>query len=253
MRASPGSRAFTFVAALLPLAFAACGRVPGQFEILNNQVPTMSGGCEIMVNPMIYRGQGTLDVGVVQPGYGTAYELFPLVENNLPGGVMAGHDPNQIQLSGFDVDISVLGTAPPAAAQVISNAETANPALLHYRVPWSGGVSSGGGQIATAVSVVPVDLAGALLTNGGLGTSPALTLNVRVEALGTTTNGTTMTSDPFNYPIQVCNGCLVGNVAPCPLKTVTNAGNACNPAQDAIVDCCTDNGALICPATVSGQ
>jgi hypothetical protein len=62
-----------------------------------------------------------------------------------------------------------------------------------------------------------------------------------------------MTSDPFNYPLQVCNGWLVGNLGPCPFKNVVNTGNACNPAQDDIVDCCTDNGALICPATVSSQ
>lgn len=252
MNASPGSRsALSLIAALLPLALAACGRVPGQFEILNNQVPPTSGACLIPVAPMVYRGEGTLDVSIVQPGFGTAYELFPLIENNLPAAANNGKDPNQIQLTGFDVDISVLGTTTAAAAQVMQSASTS---LLHYRVPWSGGISSGGGQLSAAVSVVPVDLAEALATNGGLSASPSLTLNVRVQALGTTVNGTSMTSDPFNYPLQVCSGCLVGNVGPCPFKNApANAGNTCNPAQDDVVDCCTDNGALICPATVSTQ
>ncbi|HXJ21542.1 MAG TPA: hypothetical protein VMT03_15060 [Polyangia bacterium] len=201
--------------------------------------------------PAVYRGEGSLDVSIVQPGFDSAYLLFPLIENNLPGGPSAGHDPNQIQMTGFDVDLSVIGTASAAALTVM---QTADPSLLHYRVPWSGGISSGGGQVAALVSVVPVELAAELATNGGLGTSPSLTLNARVQALGTTTNGTSMTSDPFNYPIEVCSGCLIGNLGPCPYKTTpTNLGNVCNPAQDAVVDCCTDNGTLICPAVVSTQ
>jgi hypothetical protein len=75
-----------------------------------------------------------------------------------------------------------------------------------------------------------------------------------VQALGTTNNGASMTSDPFNYPLQVCSGCLIGNEGPCPFKSQpTNLGNPCNPAQDQVVDCCTLNGALICPAVVSTQ
>src|SRR5450755_533485 len=96
-------------AALCPILVFACGRVPGQFEILNNQVPMSSGGgCSIPVEPTIYQGQGTLDVSIVRDGLSSAYLVFPLIENNLPAST-GSLDPNQIQLTGFTVDISPIG------------------------------------------------------------------------------------------------------------------------------------------------
>jgi hypothetical protein len=177
--------------------------------------------------------------------------MFPLIQNNLPGKGAMGQDPNQIQLTGFDVDISVIGSPTAAAAQAMANVDGS---LLHFRVPWSGGVSSNGGQVSAFVEAVPVGLAQALAKGAGLDASPSLTLNLHVQALGTTNNGMSMTSDPFNYPLDVCNGCLAASVGTCPLKAApANTGNACNPAQDEVVDCCTDNGVLVCPATWSSQ
>jgi hypothetical protein len=61
-------------------------------------------------------------------------------------------------------------------------------------------------------------------------------------------------SDPFDYPVSVCAGCLVANVRACPYTTApTNLGNECNVAQDTPVDCCTVGGDLICPPVVSAQ
>ena len=60
---------------LLPLlsiacGLAACGRVPGQFEIVNNQVP--SANCAVPVSDTVYQGQGTLDAKLVRSGAGSA-------------------------------------------------------------------------------------------------------------------------------------------------------------------------------------
>jgi hypothetical protein len=244
MNASPRPRtALSLVFAWVVVALAACGRVPGQFEILNDQVPTPGMSCLIPVAETVYQGVGTLDVSIVRSDFGGAYFFFPLIENNLPGTGMA-NDPNQIQVTGFDVDISTIGSTTPGAAQVLAGAD---PSLLHFQVPWSGGVSSSGGHISAAVEAVPVDLALRLASAGSLGTGRSLTLNLKIQARGTTNSGRSLVSDPFNFPVQVCNGCLVGTVAPCPYKP-TNLGNLCNPAQDQVVDCCTSNGNLICPA-----
>ncbi len=234
---------FTFLSLNVAFLLVGCGRVPGQFEILNNQVPDTSGGCSIPAEPTVYQGKGTLDVGIVNNTFHSAYLVFPLIENNL-SGTGAANDPNQIQLSGFDVDITPIGDATAAAAQVLNSA---SPSLLHFRIPWSGGVSSNGGKISAVVEAVPVDLALQLAGAGGLGAAGGLDLNIKIQALGTTNSGRSLTSDPFNYPVDVCNGCLIGNVAPCPYKPA-NTGNPCNPAQDEVVDCCTNNGDLVCPA-----
>lgn len=242
-------RPLALAAALCPLLVLACGRVPGQFEILNNQVPlTAGGGCTIPTDMTVYQGQGTLDASIVRDGFSSAFLVFPLIENNLPGGA-TGLDPNQIHLSGFTVDISTIGNVPPAIESALST--LGGSSLLHYQVPWSGGVSSGGGHVSAIVEAFPVALAQQLLQTGGLTKQPSLTVNLQIQALGTTNSGSKMQSDPFNYPVQVCDGCLIANVMPCPFPAApANPGNPCNPAQDEFVDCCLDSGVLFCPPSV---
>ncbi len=240
-------------ASILSLALGACGRVPGQFEILNDQVPTSSAsGCTVPVNATVYMGTGLLDLSIVNPGIGSAYFFFPLIENNLPSSSSAGAiDPNQIQLSGFQIDITPLGAAPPASVQSVFSGAGA---LTHFEVPWSGGVKSGGGQISAIVGAFPVALAQQLSAASGVGGVPSLTVDLTVSALGTTNTGTHMTSDPFHFPLQICSGCLTTSLGPCSSSVAAaNMGNACNPAQDAPVDCCSNNGALICPSPVAQQ
>ena len=244
-------RPLSLVAVLWPLVLAACGRVPGQFEILNDQVPSAGagGGCTVPVNATLYQGTGRLDLGI-RGDADSAYLFFPLIENNLPSAKSGGaQDPNQIQLSGFNIDITPLSGTSPATDSVL-----AGNALAHFKTPWSGGVQSGGGQINAIVDAFPVALAEQLFNQGGVSSDPSATLNLRVQALGTTTFGTEMQSDPFNFPLEICIGCLVANVQPCPFTSApANPGNACNVAQDAPVDCCTQDGALICPPTVAAS
>ncbi|HZL21241.1 MAG TPA: hypothetical protein VFG23_26135, partial [Polyangia bacterium] len=136
-------RPLALAAVLYPLFAFGCGRVPGQFEILNDQVPT-TGTCTIPVNPTLYQGQGTLDLSIVRSDFQTAYLFFPLIENNLPRPT-GDLDSNQIQITGFNVDISpVLPVTDSVAAVFASSA--AGP-YLHYQATWSGGISSGGGQL----------------------------------------------------------------------------------------------------------
>jgi len=234
------------------LGLAACGRTPGQFEILNDQVPTSSGGgCSVPVDPNVYRGEGTLDLSIVRPDFESAYFVFPLIENNLPSSSSGSLDPNEIQLSGFQVDIKWIDDPPAASVQKVF-ADNAGTALVHYQIPWSGGIGSGGGQLSAFVAAFPVGLAQQLVAAGGIGAEPSLTVQLQIQALGTTNSGTSMESDPFKFPVHVCSGCLVANVASCPYTAApANPGNGCNPAQDIPVDCCTENGSLVCPPTVA--
>jgi hypothetical protein len=244
-------RPLSLVAVLWPLILAACGRVPGQFEILNDQIPQVSGtGCIIPVDPGMYSGEGKLDISIVRGDFESAYFVFPLIENNLPAAKGTSIDPNEIQLTGFQVDVRSLDPMhTPAAVQAVFDGAGA---FAHYQVPWSGGIASGGGQLSAAVAAFPVELAQAVAGAGNFGVQPSLTVDLQVAVLGTTNSGQHMTSDPFHFPVQLCSGCLVANKLPCPYTTVpTNLGNGCNPAQDDPIDCCTDSGALVCPPTVA--
>jgi hypothetical protein len=249
MNDRPSSRHLLALAVVtLPVALSACGRVPGQFEILNDQVPL--AGCTIPVDPGVYTGEGTLDISIVQPTFTSAYFFFPLIENNLPSSTSAQLDPNEIQLSGFQVDITALapGTVPAQIQGVLDGAGT----TAHYQVPWSGGVGSGGGHLSASVAAFPVALAEAMVAAGGIDRDPTTLVQLTISALGTTNSGQHMTSDPFHFPLHLCSGCLVAGTAPCPFTSaLAFPGNDCNPAQDAPVDCCTENGSLICPAVVA--
>ena len=250
MNLRPSLRRLLSLAALtFPLCLVACGRVPGQFEIINDQVPTASPtGCMVPVNQTLYQGVGRLDLAIVQSDADSAYLFFPLLQNNLPrpSGTL---DSNAIQLSGFNVDITPLAGTTPATDVVL----TGNSAA-HFRAAWSGGIDSGGSQLNATVDAFPVALASQLLGDGGVGADPSATLNLRVQAIGTTVGGTEIQSDPFDFPLEICVGCLIANVQACPyMSAPTNPGNPCNPAQDEFVDCCTENGGLICPPPVASK
>jgi hypothetical protein len=240
---------------LLPLlslacGFVACGRVPGQFEIVNNQVP--AANCSVPVNDSIYQGQGTLDAKLVRSAAGSAYFVFPLLRNNLSGASGGEVDANKIVLTSFAVDISVL-SGPPEVTSLVSmlNADPSLSALLHYKTPWSGSLSSGGGELSAIVAAFPTELAGRMLGTQGLSAQPSTFVNLRIRSFGHTTTRD-IESDPFDYPVAVCDGCLIANTGACPFATMpANTGNPCNVAQDYPVDCCTAGNDLICPAVVS--
>jgi hypothetical protein len=232
---------------------AACGRVPGQFEIVNDQVP-MSGGCVIGVDEMVYQGQGTLDLSLVRPGAESAYFVFPLLKNNLapsPGGP----DVNEIFFSSFAINLSPLGPLPTATGTIFSAAnDQSSPdyALFHYQTPWSGSIGSGG-KISAIVAGFPVALASKILSTQEIGKAPSVWVNIDIQAYGSTTTQS-IESDPFNFPVSICAGCLVANVLPCPYTVApTFLGNPCNPAQDDPIDCCQSGSDLVCPPPVVSQ
>ena len=64
-------------------------------------------------------------------------------------------------------------------------------------------------------------------------------------------NGDDIESVPFQFPVTVCTDCVVNVTGPCTEFTGTprSSGNACNPFQDGIIDCCqSDARGLVCPA-----
>ncbi|HMF39115.1 MAG TPA: hypothetical protein VKQ32_00410 [Polyangia bacterium] len=241
---------------LLAGTVAACGRIPGQFEVIQNQVPM--GGCTIDTNRMLYRGEGHLDLSLVSPSASTAYLMFPLVINNLSASSSGSADPNEIAVNSFAVDIgtSKQSYLPPKVQDLFKtlNQDPNAPdyALLHYSLPWAATISSGGGVIAAGVDAFPVELAQRVLATGDVtNSSTSMLVNIRVRIFGNT-KSQSMESDPFDYPVYVCNGCLVASDLACPVSGAPAlTGNACNIAQDDRVDCCSLNGNLICPAIAS--
>jgi hypothetical protein len=243
------TRSAMCVPGLLLFLVLGCGKVPGQFVIIQNQVP--GENCSVSTSSSLYLPSGLLDVSLVRAEAPTAYLVFPLLENDLPGpGGGQTVDGNRIALSAFNVDLHLTSTdAPTEIADMFSGLETSHDPLVHFSIATSGSVASAGGHTAAIVESFPTGLATTL--------APMLTpgmhvfVNIRVRALGNKLTGAVV-SDDFDFPIQLCSGCLVASVQACPVSKVpARLGNPCNPAQDDPVDCCLIGGSLVCPSVVS--
>jgi hypothetical protein len=235
-----------------------CGTTPGQFVIIQDQVPDNTCAIPASLGAQ-YRDSGDLDVGLISDQADVGYLFFPLMQNNLPGS-MGGADANRIAMSSFEVDVTLPADAPQSGEiwDMFQKLQTSGPnqgpdPLIKYSIPTSGSVASGGGDTAGFVNAVPADLARKIRDTHAL-TSPGsfIYLMANVRAQGATLTKT-VTSDPFHFPIRVCDGCLTDDIGMCPVMSAGSAGNPCNIAQDETVSCCELGAQLVCPPLVSAQ
>jgi hypothetical protein len=215
-----------------------------RFFIVQNQVP--QDGCVISGDhTALYRGRGILDVALVFDGALVGYELFPLLQSDLPVmGQTSGTEPNRMALREFRVRLETAPGAPAAVVDLFASA--ALQPNLAYSEPWSGTLEPGGGTVSAAVTVVPAEVARQIRATGVLTTISDVGLTARVRAVGDSLTDS-FESREFVYPIDVCNGCLISNISACPSAPV-NKGNACIVSQDEPVDCCSDGASLVCPS-----
>jgi hypothetical protein len=88
-------------------------------------------------------------------------------------------------------------------------------------------------------------------------TNPRLQLVATVTPYGALAgSGDEIDGVPFQYPISLCNGCVVANLGACPLPAGTVlpevSPNPCNIYQDGSAVCCKDAlGNMICPPTIA--
>ena len=239
--------AISLLALGLPLLAAGCDLPPHQFFIVQDQVP--EAGCVINTNTTLYRGQGVMDVGLVSSTSTEGYSVFPLVKNDLPAPAAGESALNRIDLKGFDVDIVPIGTQPANTDTLLKSLDGTD--TMHFRLPWSGVIDPGGGLKSARVAVITAELARRIRDTGDLRAKGSfLQLGARIRVSGDRSGA--VESDAFLFPIRVCDGCLIGHVESCPLSAApANAGNACNIAQDDVVDCCTTGDTLTCPASVA--
>jgi hypothetical protein len=241
-------------ASLFAFTTGCSGTPPGEFIIYQNQVPAADCSIPATVGAL-YQGVGHLDVRLLGGPHG--YQFFPLLQNNFPppaGGQLV--DANRIQLQGFDVDVDVLDpTLTDPIASLITGYRMADPtdpnhALVQFSQVTSGSVASGSGDTSSIVEIVPSGLASQIRSLGVLSQDSRYTLMVTVRARGTT-QVSSVRSDPFRYPVELCDGCLMIDQGACPVTAVS--GNTCYVGQDSSTGCCEQNGSLFCPSTVSSK
>jgi hypothetical protein len=228
------------------LALTACSGESDRFFIVQDQVPTAD--CVVRAERTTYRGDGLLDLSLVGADSPSGYQLYPLLQNDLPAvAEQNASQPNRLFLRAFRVRVEAGEGAPAKVAQLFDKLGADGSTLLAFQEAWSGTLEPGGGVLPAHVTVIPGELARQLRATRVLETTGFVNLTVRVRAVGRRRDGE-LESQEFSFPVRACEGCLVTRLAPCPYAPV-NRGHACNVAQDEPVDCCQTGNALVCPAT----
>lgn len=182
-------------------------------RILQNQIPL--AGCLIPGNTTdVYRPMGLLDVQV-----NMGYMLFPLLRYDPPSQLA-----RSLALQSFAVSVDLGDLADPDVPG----------GLVDFSVAVSGALAAGQTRSST-VTVISGHLVEAV--SAAVTGQPVVTVDV--TAVGQA-GEETVSSAVFRYPIQLCDGCLVQMLSPCPgpddLDKV--AGNPCGLPQDGPVSCC---------------
>jgi hypothetical protein len=245
------------------LLLPACVDYGSGLTIMQNQVPMISmNSCSVPAARTDNRGVlGTLDVALDQD---YPYYLYPLITNqmpSLPGSV----PPNRVNITVWNVKIE-----PPPGVSVPWTDSC--PAEFDFPGPLQ--LDPGGQASALVEAMRPChsNLVRKLMEQGKLPSSYSEEVIFRliVRAKGRH-GGTEIKSDPFEYPVRTCYGCLqtgfldpayapfnFPKVPPCK-NLISNPylGNPCNLAQDVgPVLCCAKDAQglqLQCPAVGTGS
>lgn len=233
--------ALALLAAVAPIALGSCMVESGSsIVIIQNQAPTvMGGGCVIPASRGDLRtGIGTFDV-ILDRSY--PYFMYPLLESRLPSGLgVNSADPNRVDIQSWEVRIE-----PPPSITVEWSA--ACPAQYDFPSPLVIMPGEAASSIVEAMRPCHSDLLRSLFQQGKLASSfsERVIFRLIIRAKGRH-GGTAIKSDPFEFPVRVCYGCLqtgfgdpafadfsFPRVPPC-RQLVTNPyqGNPCNAAQD---------------------
>jgi hypothetical protein len=239
-----GSRAL--VAAVMLVGCTASG--DEGFVVLNNSVPDNS--CALSGS----KDQAFLANGHILTISPAGYQLFPLLESRI--SVLDGQDPTTrtINIRGARIDLTIESVQLTNGTGQVSNLTDqqrpkVDAGLLKFKQLRSGSLPPGGtaniGLEVLPWSVIPQIMQGITLAAGDRFRAIVVATVVMYGEIG----GDEVTSEPFVYPVEICNDCVANIVGPCPAALMV-AGNACNPYQDGTVTCCTDSmNRLVCPAT----
>jgi hypothetical protein len=218
-------------------------------------------GMTVINNTAVSGDQCTLTGDLSQPFkshgliYGLSplgYTLTPLISSRVQMGMEVNADILQktIFLRGADVTLTLKAVSVESGGQyTVTQKDTL---VEQFGVLFAGSLPPAG-SVNVGFEVIPP---ATLRTILGMSGAPA-GANINAEVLASVVirgdlGGDEITSNTFEYPISVCTNCVVVNNGACPMAGVPRTGDACNPFQDGIVDCCTDaSGSLICPASTA--
>jgi hypothetical protein len=235
------------------LALSACANQGDEgFSVLNNTAVVDT--CTLTGDP----GQPFIPHGEIFVGSPQGYLLHPLVQSRVSAsgaGSGAAVDPSTrtIFLKAANIDLEIKAVTIEHADHTFANPAVTLPAAMAKQSALFSAALLPAASVNVSFEAIPVQVIRAIET----AVNPAADDRWRAEVLATVTiigdlNGDDMSAQPFTFPVTVCNDCVVNNLGTCPTTAMPRTGNACNPYQDGIIDCCEDaEGFLTCPATTA--
>jgi hypothetical protein len=213
---------------------AACTDGGRPLVIRNNLAP--EEGCTFTVNSTA----GAITRGRIDTQAADGYLFAALVENDAESGT--GSDSQRRALiEGADVELSFPANVEEMFADNEDFAD--DRAFTQF---FSGVVEPDGGKSYFTFVILPKQF----MTNylGFIGAGSTLEVTARIVLFGQLGGGSTE-SIPFNYTIDVCNGCMTVDLGACsdlPEDFEGSPGGICNTLQDVPLECCDGNN--VCPA-----
>lgn len=232
------------LAALVPVVFAACVDTGDEgMYVLNNTA--IGATCSLSGSP----DQPFISHGTIHYSSPVAYLLTPLIQSRIVASETDTDEAQKtIQLRGADVTLTLKALSIERGDGSIQTTQM-DTELGQFSTLFSGAITPGG-SVNVGVDIIPpsvlrsvAQMSGANLETDAFNAEVLASVVIKGDI-----NGSSIEAAPYLYPVSVCNNCVLVNLGACPLSVQPRTGNACNPFQDGVVDCCVDeSNNLICP------
>lgn len=237
--------------ALFSAALGGCAADNGDegIFITSNVVP--GPGCSLVAAA----GEPFLSHGTYSVFSPTGYKFHPQMKSRI-SATAAQIDARTIIMEGSRVNLTFPDESVFSAAQ---QDDLRSRGIMRFSSLFSAPLTPNGGLADGSFDIITPALLDELVAAKGAGILAAGAPSFRAEVVATVVvygdmSGEEITSQEFQYPVTICNDCVVNVLGACPLPmgtAVVNPGNVCNPYQDGVADCCRTGDDVVCPATVA--
>jgi hypothetical protein len=229
---------------MMGLLLPACADSGKPVFIFQNQV--MMAGCVVPSSEgTAFNPQGELDTTNPLPGSTTVnpgYIFGALIENLTMASTT---DPTLHTMFVQGADVELVAAPTTASQNLITSLAAGGNTKRTAR--FSGAIKAGGaaGIPFPIIDTSQSDAIGASISGTGF-----TQVIAKIKVWGQMDGGDVVTPE-FEFPVNVCKGCLFADVGACTSLTAasTNKGGPCNILADGNLDCCDNaTGGLTCPA-----
>ncbi len=221
--------------------FAGCADDFGGGLLVRQNLAPVMGACSFEADS----AAAFIARGTIRDDSPSPYIFHPLIESRITA-IEGQESLRTVQLRGARVELAIVG-ATVDGDPIDIDTRTFPVGSTKFASLFSAPVAPLG-LSAAEFDLIPVAFLAAVAR--AVGTTGSARVQVVAEgSVYGDLGGDEISSDPFTYPVTICNDCVFTNIGSCAAITEPGStGNPCNPYQDGVVECCTTGDSLLCPA-----